>query len=357
MTEKLKSEIKSLISENQTEEALIKLKRAFAGKPGEKDLILISNRFNSIERQIAIATISHDNATIEINKINAALLDFLDTPELETTATRTVKGTGSGEKKGTSWWIWIIFIFFSGVIAFYLITSEENGNGSDKNGSDKQDNTTYYFSYFSENVPSDLKDIIESLRTQNYAVKNVSVSPSNGWVVLYGRNATYYKGISQEAVTKLQELADADDEIRQVVLGPNSQYLITGNKNGWQSGMPQDMMDKLWALHYQGISARQVELGPNLAWLIIGTNNDFWYNGMPLQLINKLNEVKTRGNIIKHVDIGPSWQWVVLEGTNGYWLSPSYSQTLLDKLKELHDTNREIKSVSLLDNGGWILFY
>lgn len=82
--EQLKNQIKNQIAKAQIDQSLQALKEAIApGAPAQNDLISLQARWNRLQREARMGTLSYENEGLESNKIIASLLDFLDDLDTE----------------------------------------------------------------------------------------------------------------------------------------------------------------------------------------------------------------------------------------------------------------------------------
>lgn len=72
-----KSEIQEFIKNDKTEEALKVLQELTKDKSEANEVILIYNQFNSSKKKVRSGIISEEQASLQMNKINAAILDLL----------------------------------------------------------------------------------------------------------------------------------------------------------------------------------------------------------------------------------------------------------------------------------------
>lgn len=80
----LKKQIKNQVAKAQIDESLQALKEAIApGAPAQNELISLQARWNRLQREARMGTLSYENEGLESNKITAALLAFLDDLDTE----------------------------------------------------------------------------------------------------------------------------------------------------------------------------------------------------------------------------------------------------------------------------------
>lgn len=77
-TVKLIAKIKTLVAENDLEQAINELKTFMENQKQYNSVIIQSARYNDIESQIRINVVSKENADIEKNKIRLAILQIVD---------------------------------------------------------------------------------------------------------------------------------------------------------------------------------------------------------------------------------------------------------------------------------------
>jgi len=70
-------QIRILISKSEIEQAITEMQKLIKGSPAFDDIIIQSSRYNSIVKSIRMGTIGREASNVELQRVNAALLDML----------------------------------------------------------------------------------------------------------------------------------------------------------------------------------------------------------------------------------------------------------------------------------------
>jgi len=70
-------QIRTLISQNKIKAAITEMQQLLKGSPAFDEIILQSSRYNEVMKSIRMGTISHEISSVELRKIDYALIDML----------------------------------------------------------------------------------------------------------------------------------------------------------------------------------------------------------------------------------------------------------------------------------------
>lgn len=335
--------IKELIRLGNTDKALEQL-RAVAGEKFEKEFIHLSSRYGNLMQEKIRGTLDPDDFARELQKINAGILDLVASIEKSPTAlSGRASPAHSGYYKYSVYALVAILVIALGLLAYFL----NNSHGK-----------TYYFDVSaSGNAPSEITNVLDSLRTASENVRDISVNADYYWVVLLGRDrAMWSKDIPPFLDAKLREVYNQGRHtIRQVALGPHSRWvLLFDEKDYW---IYPDIRDTLrgfldgdaWR---RGEAVKQVTFGPRQdEFVVLAGGNFYAYSDIPSDLLACLKNAAA----VKSVSIGPEDEWVALSGRNDATAGPGVDDGLKKTLARLKKEKREIREVCLLKNKGWIV--
>lgn len=335
--------IKEFIRLGNTDKAIERL-HVLAGERFENEVIHLSSRYEHLLQEKIRGTLDSDDHARELQKINADILDLLTRIEKSTPggAKQGVK-TNAGLYKYRKFTLAVILVAALGALVYMLWNKEEK---------------TYYFNVAaSRNVPVEITNVLDSLRTISENVRDISINEHFYWVILVGRDrALWSKDVPPFLDGKLREVYDQNRHtIRQVALGPHPRWVLLFNeKDYWVYPDVRDTLrnyldDDAWR---HGEALKQVIFGPKQdEFLILSDGSFFAYSKIPGELLNCLKS----NSGIHSVSIGPNDEWVAVTGPNNAISSAGIDGELRKTLDRLNKKNREIRRVCLLKNGGWIV--
>lgn len=100
--------------------------------------------------------------------------------------------------------------------------------------------------------------------------KNVAITMTNGDMAIYGKNGYSYKDCPDEMTKTIKELHDNGNEIQDICLSEDGNWIILFDKNGgWWNGIPQAMADKFLAYHRNGETITSVSFTDEGEWIIV----------------------------------------------------------------------------------------
>jgi len=70
-------QIRTLISKNKIKAAIAEMQQLLKGSPAFDEIILQSSRYNDVMKSIRMGTISHEISSVELRRIDYALVDML----------------------------------------------------------------------------------------------------------------------------------------------------------------------------------------------------------------------------------------------------------------------------------------
>jgi len=70
-------QIRDLISKNNIKEAITEMQQLLKGSPAFDEIILQSSRYNEVMKSIRMGKVSHEVSSVELRKIDYALIDML----------------------------------------------------------------------------------------------------------------------------------------------------------------------------------------------------------------------------------------------------------------------------------------
>ena len=70
-------QIRDLISKNNIKQAIAEIQQLLKGSPAFDEIILQSSRYNEVMKSIRMGKVSHEISSVELRKIDYALIDML----------------------------------------------------------------------------------------------------------------------------------------------------------------------------------------------------------------------------------------------------------------------------------------
>jgi len=207
-------------------------------------------------------------------------------------------------------------------------------------------------------IPSSLETQLIQFADEEQYVRGVEVGPYFEWVILRDRNLFWKYSVPETLGEKLWEFYENKEHIKQVALGPVDDFVVLRGSYGYYySGIPQKLADCIVKRYNNKEDINYVALGKDNSWVLIYSRNGYESDGASEDLRNQLWEFNKANDDIKQVALGPNNTFALLRGNKGFYISAGVPQDFYDKMFELHEIAHEIKSVSLLDNGGWLILY
>lgn len=202
------------------------------------------------------------------------------------------------------------------------------------------------------------KDILVKLHLIHRAkhrIRQVAVSPSGGWVILYGRNGFLYANVSIDVSAKLWEFSNAGEVLKQLAFAPDNRWVMLRDNYGfWQYSVPRMLSDKLWSCHNLRQEIRDVAIAPDWGWIVLYGKDGSAHNGLPDALTDKLWELKVAGERIKQIAFAPNGGWVIVREYNDFWYH-DIPDDLVEMLWRYHRSGKEIKRICFAPDSGWII--
>ena len=339
-------EIFQLIADNEIEEALGRMSTLLADDAQQRQLAALSGRWKRVQESQLAHTIGREEADIELNKISMALLDLLQVsvPQPSLSASPAIR-----QEKARRRWVFLagVVAIFLGLVGYYFIQSSQRDR-------------SYYFQFAAKGIPAEITHELSDLQARSENVKDISIAPDFSWIILHGRNSTRYKQVPQALVSRLNDFHRTDTEVKQVLLGSHSKWMVLMRYNDfWYSaGFPLEMLAKLDTFYIKGEEIKQLALGAGQDWVILRGQRDFWFFDVPSDLDSALWKVYQQGrDEINGVTLGPNGQWVVLLNKNDCLVSPGLSKSLQKQLAKLKRNDASIRKVVLLDRDAWLVLF
>lgn len=280
----LQEEIQRLIARNKTDEAIKVLSKVQFSK-ADRELIILNSRYNRVQEELMLNTISGEEAERKINQINLALLDL----------SQKMDGTGSALASESMMgfnrqWLWLLVIPLA-VLIWYVIpkgqsettSSNTTENTENTEGTSSAEATTpvtpepeakkmkVRFTLSELHVIKDGDDFTDfggdfywtiKVNDQTLAsrARNNQIELNDGDKHAFGESAVFELSEDDTSTLKLvANIVDADggtsggDDSIEIIHTYNMQDLvfpsnnqITGNKRGDDGGNPS--VDLSWTL-------------------------------------------------------------------------------------------------------------
>lgn len=129
----------------------------------------------------------------------------------------------------------------------------------------------------------------------------------------------------------IREAINEYGQCRNVSITKTNGDLMLYGRNGYASnGCPQDLISALKELNYSNEYIDDVQLTEAGRWLILYGNNGFRWNDIPYSLEKKIREYNTNGEVVYSVTFNDDGDWIVIS-ENYYSASSSEIQEWLKK--------------------------
>ncbi|HAD14239.1 MAG TPA: hypothetical protein DCF33_17575 [Saprospirales bacterium] len=348
--------IKNLISQGETELALRELQELTNTSPFQNDVALLSARFQKVQKNILLGTASEDSSKLEINQINLAILQLLDS--LGSYQSEVNLSAGSGTKTLHKWIIWSVLL---GVLLFFTVYLYKNNKGTSAQ--------TYEFQYVQQGFPEQVLSKIDSLQKAGEMIRHIGLHPeSQSWILLYGRNKFIHNGnLPRGLIKKLSEFKDVNDALlRGVYLGEGSNYLAWLDLNGYWYDFPENapyqraLIDSLELYFHQNRKIRDISLSTDGSWVILWGQTGYtchWESDSEFSLRLK-DFTETRHVKVKQFFFSKDMdtEWIFLFDQNGFEAGV-IDEKMRKTLIRLQMEKREILKLFMRGSTEWIILY
>ena len=148
-------------------------------------------------------------------------------------------------------------------------------------------------------IPTDLANKIKELNTNRHIIKDVALSSSTWWVVVYDKNSCY--GVYPDGMkSQLEKFINAGEEIWSVSINSEGYYTIVTDKHFDASHtMDLDNMRKASAKYGTIYSACTTSKG-----LVVCCKNGCYYSNIPTRVEEKIKGVSFVPKVVKFTDSG-----------------------------------------------------
>lgn len=212
-------------------------------------------------------------------------------------------------------------------------------------------------------LPAALSDRITELYDEGHGIKYVALSPTDSWVVLYGRNGWASRGIPESLETKLRELNDAGKTLKQVSFYQDEGWIVLYDHDysisSWAShGVPKSLTDALHRLDSEYSTVKCIAFTPDGGWSLLHGFNGFISEGLPESVVDALTELRSSAFPLKQIAYSATGGWVILYGGNGNgYQQHGLPDEAADCVKQCHDDEDIIDQVAFSSDNGWIVLY
>jgi hypothetical protein len=213
--------------------------------------------------------------------------------------------------------------------------------------------------YWGAGVPESALSKLEELHDQGEVIRQVAFAPDNGWVILYGRNGNWRRDIPEKAAETLAKLNWAKKIYQHISFSPDGGYIFFFTENNqfqdWTShGMPGGLIRQLRELNQTRTFVKQVAFTKKGGWVILHGFNGFVYDDIPDEAVAALRKIKREYLPLRNIAFTEDGGWSILYGTNAYWTS-GVPRRANEKLKEWNQDGKRLLSANYIGEGEWLL--
>jgi hypothetical protein len=199
-------------------------------------------------------------------------------------------------------------------------------------------------------IPEDAFKKLQEMARAKIHIRSVAFSPEGGYVIISDPKQ-WWRGISEVASDMMREVTEP---IKQITFTPNNGWIILYGKNGWKSrGLSQSTLNSLNKLYAEGRSIDMVSFTPDGGWVIVYDNYGAYWEGIPKGLDKKLRGMNAN-NRIDVIAFTPTGGWLLVHN-GAAWSSNDVPDLVTEKLDELTGANKSIDVVSFTHDGGWVI--
>ncbi|MEW5739937.1 MAG: hypothetical protein AB1938_13475 [Myxococcota bacterium] len=206
-----------------------------------------------------------------------------------------------------------------------------------------------------EGLPQAQVAAIRKLVESNYLIKSLAFTPDGkGFVIIYGKNAVFARGIPESLEKALNEEAARDEEIRSVAFTPRGGWaFVYGHNSVRWNDVSEDFADAARRAHGEGTKIHHVAFSSS-GYLIIYGRNYREASGVPRELVTRVDNLSGGLTMLHSVSIRADDTWVAsVQGA--YSINASDIPPKLDALlSESAKVDRELTLVVLHPRGGWV---
>lgn len=191
-----------------------------------------------------------------------------------------------------------------------------------------------------------------------------------GWVLWYDQNQFAAEDVPNSFIEKQKQLASRPNaQVNSVGLAPDGGWVIaylnkasTDNKAhlSWD-GTHKDFMQILQPINEQNSTIQQIVFSPLLtydrqSWVILYDNYHADWKNLPETLIQKIIELSQASKNIKSIGLAANGAWVLVADNNEIY-AESISPALDLAIKGLKIENKPIHYIAFNLDGGWLLLH
>jgi hypothetical protein len=201
------------------------------------------------------------------------------------------------------------------------------------------------------------KETTLELINQKMSVKQIALSPTGGWLVLYGRNGYKSGDLPSSFLSKLYEINQKNQEVNFVGFAPNGGWVLIYGGSGYVSeGLAEPVRAALYKINQQGQNIDLVAFTPSGGWVVVYGGSGYESSGLSESVraaLYKINQQKQRIDVVAFTPLGG---WVVVYGRNG-WESDGLSVKSRELLMSINKAGGKVETISFkTDNEAFIIW-
>ncbi len=191
-----------------------------------------------------------------------------------------------------------------------------------------------------------------------------------GWTLWFNKNQFAAQDIPNSLLEKQQKLsARSYANVNCIGLAPDGGWVISYTNTAQQpteshlswDGTHRDFMAILQDIKAAGSSIQQIAFSPinsynKQSWIILYDNNEANWKNIAPSLIDKIIELNQANRTIKSIGLSINGGWVLIADDNTvFWeLIP---EKMISEIKLLQNSNKLIRYVSFNLDNGWVILY
>ncbi len=160
-------------------------------------------------------------------------------------------------------------------------------------------------------TPSEMKDKLKEYNEKKYTIKDVALSNSMCWVVIYGKNG-WYGVVPSEMKKKLNEYNENGEEIQSVSISPDGNYYTIVTDKHIHASSDTD---------FKGLKLAQEKFGHIYSacttnkGLVVCCERGCYYSNIPTNVEKKIKELSFKPKVVKFTDSGT---FLITDGEKNY---------------------------------------